>query len=479
MAAWVHAPSGVALVGADGRLLHVNPALTRIVGRSEDELVGQRWQELVHPDDVALGESAVAAAIEAGGELDEVVRVRRPDGRQREVRVTARSVGGSPGNPARLVAHYEDVTERREQERGLRSLTGRITALVEAAPDAIIIREGNGMIATWNPAAETMFGLAAEDAIGLPYEEAVIAERDRAHYRDLHARVCAGETLTVRMLGRRVDGAPVPVQVSAAPLIDAGRAIGTVAIIRDITELAAAERELAEHAAQLQRSNTDLEAFAYAASHDLQEPLRSITMAADAVLRSAAGRLEDDERELLSFIDEAAGSMGDRVAALMQVARLRLGAAPDVPVPIDEAVEDALVGLRAAIREAGAEIDVQRPLPSLPMPRGELALVLQNLIANAIKFRRPGAPPHVTVSAAVRDGYAELAVADDGVGLTEDDRARIFGLGERATTEVEGAGLGLAVVSRIAERRAGTVSVESDGPGRGACFTVRVPHPGP
>jgi PAS domain S-box-containing protein len=476
MAAFVHAPSGVTLVGADGRFLYVNPALVRITGRSEDELTGLRWQDLVLPEDLPPGESAVASALGGAGELDEVLRIRRPDGQEREVRVTARTVDGSPGNPARLVAHVEDVTERRAQERGLRDLTSRMEALLHGAPDAIVMREGDGTIATWNPAAQEMFGLPAEAVIARSYEEVVVDERDRPLYREMHARVCAGETLTVRMRARRADGAPFPVQVSAAPLVDRGCAIGTVAIIRDITELAAAERELAEHAARLQRSNTDLEAFAYTASHDLQEPLRSITMAAGTVLSAASERLEDEERQLLSYIDDAAGSMGDRVAAMMQAARLRLGAAPDVPVPGEDAVDDALVGLRAAIREAGAEIDVRRPLPSLPIPRSELALVLQNLIGNAIKFRRPGEPPHVTVSGSDRDGYSELEVADDGVGLSEADRARIFSPFQRAVPDIEGTGLGLAVVSRIAERRAGSVFADSDGPGRGARFTLRVPN---
>jgi PAS domain S-box-containing protein len=479
MAAFVHAPSGVALIDAGGRFLHANPALSRILGYPEEELVGLRWQDVIHPEDLGQGESAVAAAIEQTGELDEVVRAVRPDGEIRDVRVTARAVNGSPDNPAWLVAHYEDLTEPLAQERRLRSIGYRMAALVEAAPDAIVIREGDGRIATWNPAAETLFGLPAEAAIGRSYEEVLFAEPDRPRYRELHARVCAGETLTVRMRARRHDGTPFPVQVSAAPLVDGKSAIGTVAIIRDITELAAAERELAEHAARLQRSNTDLETFAYAASHDLQEPLRSITMAADTVLRAASERLDDDERQLLSYIDEAAGSMGDRVAALMQVARLRLGAAPDEPVPVEEAVEDALVGLRAAIREAGAEIDVRTPLPSVPMPRSEVALVLQNLIANAIKYCRPGERPHVTVSGSDRNGYAELEVSDDGVGLSEADRERIFGPFQRATSDVEGTGLGLAVVSRIAERRAGSVSADSDGPGRGARFTLRVPKPPP
>jgi signal transduction histidine kinase len=307
----------------------------------------------------------------------------------------------------------------------------------------------------------------------------VIAEQDLERYRGMHARVLAGETLTVLLRARRADGTPFPTQVSAAPLMDAEGAMGTVAIISDITDLVAAEGELAAHAERLERSNSDLEAFAYAASHDLQEPLRSIALATDAVLRAAGDRLDDDERQLLAYVDEAATSMGDRVDALLQVARVRLGAAPDDAGAVEEAVEDALDGLRAAITEADADIDVRRPLPAVPLPRGELALVLQNLIANAIKYRRPGERPQVTVSGTEHDGYAELEVSDEGVGLAEADRDRIFQPFQRAESGVEGVGLGLAVVQRIAERRDGTVSVASEGPGRGARFTLRVPRDRP
>jgi PAS domain S-box-containing protein len=479
MAVFEHAPAGVALLDRDGRFLRVNPALARIVGRPPEELLMHCWQELIHPDDLQRAEAAVAAAMAGADQLEEIVRAPRPDGQEREVRVTARAVGGSPGNRAVLVAHYEDVTESRAHERGMRNMARRMAALVEAAPDAIVIRDGDGTIATWNPAAEAMFGRSADTVVGRRYEDVVIAEQDLERYRGMHARVLAGETLTVLLRARRADGTPFPAQVSAAPLMDAEGAMGTVAIICDITDLVAAEGELAAHAERLERSNSDLEAFAYAASHDLQEPLRSIALATDAVLRAAGDRLDDDERQLLAYVDEAATSMGDRVDALLQVARVRHGAAPDDAGAVEEAVEDALDGLRAAITEADADIDVRRPLPAVPLPRGELALVLQNLIANAIKYRRPGERPQVTVSGTEHDGYAELEVSDEGVGLAEADRDRIFQPFQRAESGVEGVGLGLAVVQRIAERRDGTVSVASEGPGRGARFTLRVPRDRP
>lgn len=351
MAAFLHAPSGVAIVAADGRLLHVNPALARIVGRPEGELTTLRWQDLVDPRDRPGVEAAVTAAFTSTGSLDEVARIRLPDGRERELRVTARVVDATRSRPAGLVSH-----------------------------------------------------------------------------------------------------------------------------VVDITELVAAERELAHQAARLRRSNADLEAFAYAASHDLQEPLRSIVMAADAVLRSASGRLDGEERQLLAYVVDAASSMSDRVVALMEVARVRAAGPPEALVAAEGAVADAVAGLQSAINEAGAHIDVRAPLPAMPMPRDELALVLQNLIANAVKFRRPGRAPHVTVSGAERAGVAELEVADDGIGLSEADCARIFRPFQRASPGVAGTGVGLAVAHRIAERRHGSLTAASDGPGRGARFTLRLPR---
>jgi PAS domain S-box-containing protein len=476
LAVFEHAPSGVALIDRGGRFLRVNPALVRIAGRSEQELLARRWQELIHPDDLARAEAEVAAAMAGGARLEDVFRTRRPDGVEREVRVVARAIGGSPGNSAAFVVHYEDVTERRVQERSFRSLDTRLRALVRAAPDAIIIREGDGRVALWNPAAEAMFGRSAAEVLGGRNEGLVVVADDLERLGEIYARVRAGETLTARLRGRRADGTTFPARMSAAPLRDEGVTRGSVTIVRDITDVVEAEQKLAMRALELARTNKDLESFAFAASHDLQEPLRAITLATEAVVRSAGDRLDHDERELLRYVDESASGTSARVAALLRLARGGPGAVPDDGSAVERAVADALTGLRVAIEEAQAAIVVRRPLPALPLPRDELALILQNLIANAIKYHRPGEHPQVTVSGCETERYAELEVADQGVGLAEAERARIFEAFHQGRAGREGVGLGLAVVRRIAERRHASVWVDSEGPGCGARFRLRVPR---
>jgi PAS domain S-box-containing protein len=451
LAVFEHAPSGVALVRADGRFLRVNPALCVMLGRPADALLRLRWHDVVDPaDHRAL----------AGESVDAELRARRPDGSEVQLRITARALAGKD---PQIVAHVEnlDVSELRRAEAD----RARLGALAEAAPDAIVSKDPDDKITSWNPGAEQMFGLTVDEAVGRPYEDAVVPESERATYARIRRDLRYGRSRTLRMDAMRADGSTFPAQVSAAALADGA---GTVAIIRDISDLVAAQREL-------ERSNADLERFAYAASHDLQEPLRTIRLGAETVMLAASERLDDDERGLLSHVEQAAGLMSSQVQALMDVARVALDEVPEEATPLQQALEDAIAALRAAIREADAQIQVDGGLPVAGVPRPEMALVLQNLISNAIKFGRPGERPVVVLRAREASGVVELRVSDNGIGLTETAAARIFGLFERDRTGVPGTGVGLAVCRQILERRGGSISVSSGGTGQGAAFTLRLP----
>ena len=131
--------------------------------------------------------------------------------------------------------------------------------------------------------------------------------------------------------------------------------------------------------------------------------------------------------------------------------------------------------MRAAALAARAQVDVHRPLPQAIVPRTEVSLVLQNLVANGIKYHQPDVPPRITVSCSAGETHVEIRVADNGVGLTTEARSRIFGVFERAHRGIPGTGMGLAVAQRMLERHGGTISVASAGPNRGSEFTIRLP----
>jgi len=466
-----HAPMVVAVKDREGRYRLFNRNGAESLGFDEQSVLGRTDAELFDADTAARFTAGDREVMERGLPITFQEELEVPVGTRYFV-TTKFPLLDATGEVDGVGLLSADVTAIRQAE----SDRARLAALVQSAPDAIIAQDRDGRIATWNPGAEVMFGLPAEEAIGRDGAELTVPVCERERFWVDFEQVRGGRTLTKRCSRVRADGSVFPVRVSAAPvrMLD-GAWSGTLSMIRDITDLVAAEAELAARAAQLERSNADLERFAYAASHDLQEPLQSIKLSAGAVIDAAAERLDADERELLTHIDTAASRLSDQIRGLLQVARVALGEAPEERVAVDVTLQDALDALRAAAHHAGAQIDVQRPLPDAIVPRAEVALVLQNLIANGIKYAREGVRPHVTITGTIGDDALELRVADNGIGLSDADRERVFDLFERARPDVPGTGLGLATAQRMMERHGGTITVTSPGPGQGSEFTVWLP----
>jgi PAS domain S-box-containing protein len=334
--------------------------------------------------------------------------------------------------------------------------------------DAVVTLDGEARIATLNRAAERALGVREADVAGEPAVETFVDPSDHEWARALLTGE-HGTTAALRL--RRADGGTFTAEARARVVRDGTNLLGVAVVLRgDDARLA----ELIERATRLEDSNAELERFAYAASHDLQEPLRSIKLGASSLRAAAAGRLDEDERELLERIEASSARLSAQVHSLMEVAKVALDDRPADLAPLEVALDDALEALDAAARAAGAVIDIGS-LPDAVVPRAELSLVLQNIIGNAIKYRREGVPPHVDVSARIAGAYLEVCIGDNGVGMSPDDLARIFHVFERAQPGVPGTGMGLAVARRMLERHGGTLSATSAGPGQGSRFTLRLP----
>lgn len=453
-----NAPNVIAVKDRESAYRLVNRLGSRLLGRDPDGIVGATDFDLVSAE-VAERSHAEDAQVMAAGVPMTFSKDFPVAGGWRRYVTTKFPIPGPDGRPDGVGLIATDVSEVRRAAAD----RARLAALAAAARDAIVTKDLDGMITSWNAAAEDMFGLSADEAVGRSYADAVAIEDD-----DPPAADCAARPRPVRTSAMRADGSVFPAQVSTAPLVGPdGTVTGTVAILRDISELADAQREV-------ERSHADLERFALAASHDLQEPLRSIKLGAETVLRAATERLADDERALLAHVEQAAERMSAQVSALLGVAQVALEH-PDEPVSLEAPLDDSLNALRTAIGESGAVIDVHHPLPATSVPRAEMALVFQNLIGNALKFRRPGEAPCVTLKGSDRDGRVRLRVADNGIGLSRDAAARVFGMFERGSSKVPGTGVGLAVCRRILERRGGSIAVASAGPGQGSEFVLELP----
>jgi light-regulated signal transduction histidine kinase (bacteriophytochrome) len=243
--------------------------------------------------------------------------------------------------------------------------------------------------------------------------------------------------------------------------------------------LDAARRAIAQaedQCSHLEARNADLEQFAYVASHDLQEPLRMVTSFLQLLERRYAGQLDERADEYIRYSVDGAKRMQTLIQDLLAFSRVGTHGGDLVPTDLEEVFEEARRVLGPTAVEAGAEI-TSGPLPTVQGDHGQLLQLLQNLIGNAIKFRGVD-PPTVHVEAGREDGFWRFEVRDNGIGIPDEQRQRVFQIFQRLHTreEYEGTGIGLAICKRIVERHGGEIGVDST-PGEGTTFWFTLPDP--
>jgi light-regulated signal transduction histidine kinase (bacteriophytochrome) len=240
------------------------------------------------------------------------------------------------------------------------------------------------------------------------------------------------------------------------------------------------ERELSRANAVLRRANTDLEQFAYSASHDLQEPIRNISIYSEILARRYARALDAKGMEHLSFIAEGARRMEMLVKDLLAYAQsANLEEAPPDMANTGAALERALSNLSLAIGESKAEVTCGK-LPDVRVPGLQLEHLFQNLIENAIKYRREDEPPRIQITVKRDSEHWLFSVSDNGIGIPPEYKERVFGMFKRlhGNEKYSGTGIGLAICQKVVERNGGRIWVESEGPGLGSTFHFTLPAGG-
>jgi light-regulated signal transduction histidine kinase (bacteriophytochrome) len=270
----------------------------------------------------------------------------------------------------------------------------------------------------------------------------------------------------------RKDGTSFPVEYAVTPILENEVVTGTVVVFTDITQRLAA-------AAELKRSNTELEQFAYVASHDLREPLRMIASYITLLERRYLAKLDDDAREFIAFARDGAERMDRLIRDLLEYSRIGRIAQPMVAQPLKPLLDEALLTLRMKLEEAGADLRLDPGLDAVPpvfVCRDEVARLFQNLVGNAAKYRAPGRPPVIAISATVEAGWVSVAVADNGIGISPENYDRVFLIFQRlhGRNQYEGTGIGLSICKKIVERHGGRIWVESE-PGKGSTFRFTLP----
>jgi PAS domain S-box-containing protein len=469
-AAFEGAAVGLALLTPDGELLRSNRALAELTGYSHPDLLEHDLASLTHPEDRGTDAEAIAAML-AGRtrRLATERRFVRADGEVIHVRINLSLIRDLEDRPLHFVAQIEDVTERRRMLEALTLSEARYKGLVGNLPDSVITLFDHDLrLLIVEGGQLSHLGIRAADVEGrllkeyLPQES---FERAAEHYR----AALAGEHRdfeTTSLRDQRVY------RVQVVPLRDeTGAVMGGMAVARDVTERRRAERTLAERNRDLERSNAELEQFAYVASHDLSEPLRMVSSYLALLRRRYHGQLDEDADTFIGFAVDGAARMQALIDDLL--AYSRAGRSERPPEAIDT---EALVGEVVDMLHVCDAVQLG-PLPPVQGDAYALGQLFQNLIGNAVKFVPADRQPRIEVSAEPEPDVPawRFTVADNGIGIDPRHADRIFRMFQRlhGRDEFPGTGIGLAISRKVVERHGGEIWAEprSEG-GTRFCFTL-------
>lgn len=364
--------------------------------------------------------------------------------------------------------------------------------IVEEMGEGAATVSERGVLLYVNRRLSNLIGRDRRDLIGTDVAD-LVDQADRSKLITL-LDAPAGHTNRAELNLAGLDHSTIPALTSATGL-DIDGVLVRCLVAADLTsrrrhgrEIADANAVIATHSADLERANTelarsneDLAQFAYAASHDLAEPLRTITGFADLLRQRYRGRLDSDADDFIEFITSGATRMQQLIADMLAYSRVDTLAKPFTAVDAQQVFDTVLADLNSRISETGAIVR-GRTLPVLNADRTQLAQVFANLVSNALTFVAAGVTPQVLVWAEPDGGGWRFTVADNGIGIPPEHRQRVFGMFKRLhTREVYlGTGVGLAIVQKVVQRHGGIVWIQ-DNPGGGSqlIFTIPGPERGP
>lgn len=461
-----------------------NAAVERIVGLPVEQLIGKPGFSSILP--CVRGDGAplrpedrpTRITLETGRELiGRVLGISRPDGNITWLSINTAFLrrAGESGHFG-IVSTISDITAQRAAEAALRESEARFRQTFELAASGIAHVDLQGRFLRVNRTLCEILGYPESALIGRTVKEISHADdRDVTDAQRERVRTGALDAARVEKRYLRADGSVVWVDLAIALVRDEQDAPQyEIAVFDDISERKHAEAALAEAHEELKRSNTELEQFAYVASHDLQEPLRMVASYTQLLARRYGDALHGDARDFMGYVVEGAARMKQLIEDLLAYSRVGTRGRDFRPVALEDALRRALSGLRTAIAEAGATV-THDPLPVLEADEMQLAQLLQNLIGNALKFRADAAP-RIRVSAAEAEDHWEFGVHDNGIGIEPQYFERIFMVFQRLHNKGEypGTGIGLAICKKVAERHGGRIWVESR-PGEGSSFRFTLP----
>ena len=488
--------SGEAIFVVDaetGIVVNCNQQAGELVQRPVDEIVGAS-QSMLHPDDERdhYWELFCHRAHQAGRQTSEVL-VRRADGTTVPVEITSTTMGWN--GRLLVIGIFKDITERRRTEAALLAFANRMHAILSSMFDAVITADEQGVIETFNDAAERLFGWRAYEVIGRSLAILMPPPLHDQHDAFMSNYRRGGPARNVgkerELVAQRKDGTLVPIELAVTEIIDQGEQFGAggkgsgrrsfVGVIRDIAERKTAEAALLAAKSQAELANRAKSEFLAHMSHELRTPLNAIIGFSEILKRELFGPLAPRYVEYAATIFESGQHLLGIINDLLDMARIEAGRFELIEESIDIAsvIESCLTMVRTRADHGEVMITARTSgrTPRIAADRRSVMQVLLNLLSNSIKFTPRGGK--ITVAAGVgEDGQMVISVIDTGPGIDGDMLPRIFEpfqqADSRLSRKIEGTGLGLAISRNLMELHGGSLEIESE-VGRGTAAHMRFP----
>lgn len=506
-----------------GKYIFINNALKKLLGYEPEQVLNKGEQfflNIIHPDDLEPLMEKNAKLLEAAnipnhasdsemiGEFE--YRLRNNKGEYRWFHTYGTIFSRDKQGKVEYVLNISmDVTEQHllakqledekflaeKRSEELRQSEERYHQMIAEVEDyAILLLDINGIIQNWNKGAEKIKGYKAEEIVGKSFRTFYPPEALENHKPDRLLKLALEKGKATDEGWRvRKDGTRFWASTTITALHDENNnTIGFTKLTRDLTERKFAEDKLYEYAKQLEekneelkRTNKELESFNYVASHDLQEPLRKIQVFSNAILSSESNVLSDKGKEYFTRMNAAANRMRRLIEDLLAFSRATVTNAEFEYCDLNAMLEEVLSTLKFSIEETRAVVESEK-LPVAYVIPFQFRQVLQNLISNSIKYRKPNVPPHIKITAKkVREklnnktatNYIKITLVDNGIGFEQQHADKIFELFQRLHTQNEypGTGIGLAICKKIIQNHNGYIEAKAE-PDKGATFEIYIPE---
>ena len=484
-------------IDAYGHILTFNPAAERTFGYEASEVIGRNVKVLVPSPYREEHDKYIRRFLETGVKkiigIGRTVSGLRKDGSTfpLDLSVTDYTHGGE----TRFVGIARDISEQVESRESLEAFSKEIAnqgenlrAILDSVVDPIITIDSEARIQSFNPAAEKIFGYETIEVLGKnvkmlmpsPYRE----EHDDyiRHFLETGDKKIIGIGRTV--VGLRKDGSTFPLELSVGRIIPMEVGSDLLESRETFPNRFSSREKLELYSKELERSNQDLQDFAVIASHDLQEPLRKIESFGERLSKVCDGKIGEDGQGYLERMLSSTRRMRTLIHDMLTLSRVDSRAQPFLQIDLNEVVQEAIDNLRQGIVETKAEITVEH-LPEIEADRIQMVQLFQNLLGNAIKYRRPEVSPKIEIRARtfetsksefLEETVCEIVVRDNGIGFDSQHSDKIFTIFERlhGNEQYTGTGVGLAVCKKVVQRHGGSIRADGE-KGVGSTFIVTLP----